>query len=74
MSAMQEFVTKGKPAPAVTSPPPSANELDKMTPQLGDQAQHETFANWAESLIGLLILVFIIVSVFQFLMSAGSGV
>lgn len=76
MSAMQEFVinSEQKPAAEQTQPQTGLNELDKMTPQLGDPKQHETFANWAESFIGLLFLVFILVSLAQYLMSAGSGV
>lgn len=76
MSAMQEFVINSEQKPAVeqTQPQPSANELDKITPQLGDPKQHETFANWAESVIGLLFLVFILVCLFQYLIASASGV
>ncbi|TEU23345.1 hypothetical protein [Alkanindiges illinoisensis] len=73
MSAMQEFVTKSEQAPAVT-PVPSLNELDKMTPQLGNSTHREKFADWALSFVGLLMLVFIIVSFFQYLIASASGV
>lgn len=76
MSAMQKFVisSEAKPAAVQAPPQPSLNELDKMTPQLGDPKQHETFANLAESFIGLLFLVFILVCFFQYIMASASGV
>ena len=74
MSAMQEFVINSEQKPAVEQTQPSLNELDKMTPQLGDPKQHETFATLAESFIGLLFLVFILVCLFQYLIASASGV
>lgn len=74
MSAMQEFVINSEQKAAVEQTQPSLNELDKMTPQLGDPKQHETFANWAESVIGLVFLVFILVCLAQYVANAASGV